>query len=501
MKKVISRFTKTELFGYGLILFNYVVGLTILGFAEKNMKYNDMLFAMTAILVLGMVFAMLNLKKRMILFLFYCTMFLFLASRIIIPAIQGSSWWYNYSVEANCFAVRAIAYSAIALSFGTALLEISIKIFQRENSAKKDSEGKIAGMVTQEALMKVVRIILAVCMACFLIHEFDKLLLMQGRPYEDYFSCYVSRMPFVINFPASVMPYFLCAFLALKPSKKESFFWLMLYVISSLPMLKIGVRNPFILNCVFAFVYYVLRDNIRKPEEKKWIGKWEKGLILVSIPVLVLFLGAYNYIRADKEVGMSPINLVTDFAYKQGTTYDTVLQGYVYEDELPMREEQIYTLGPLTDSFFYNSITKHIFDLEDIGEGNSLRKALNGHTFSHAISYVVMGKNYIAGNGRGSSYIIENYLDWGYPGVVGFSIFLGLICAGIPAIFGKKWIISVICLNVVTNFLFTARAESTAFLTFLISYKFWICMIGCLVLGKLWMILIDKGRIKFRDEK
>lgn len=499
MKRIISHFTKLEIFSYILVILNAFLGITALNYAEVNIKYNQMLWIMIGILIIGIFFCALNLKNRIMLCLFYFTIFLFLVSRILIPAIEDASWWEYYSIEANCFAVRAIAYSGVSLSVGVVLAEIFMKIINRNSVKAKDKEQK--RWISRKALMDAIRIILSVCMICFLLREFDKILFMRGRAYEEYFSLYSSRMPYVVNFSASVMPYFLCAFLALKPSKKESFFWLALYVVSALPMLKIGVRNEFILNCIFAFLYYFLRDAIRRPDEEKWIAKFEKILIICAVPVLVIFLGAYNYIRADEAIGMSPINLVADFAYKQGTTYDTILQGYTYEEELPMREEQVYTLGALTDSFFYNSMGKRIFNLEDIGEGNSIRKALDGHCFSHAISYVVMGKNYIAGEGRGSSYIIENYLDWGYPGVIGFSLILGIICASIPSVFGKKWILSVISLNVITNFFFTARAESTAFLTFMISYKFWICMIGCLIFGKIWMIIIDEGRIKLRHEK
>ena len=66
---------------------------------------------------------------------------------------------------------------------------------------------------------------------------------------------------------------------------------------------------------------------IEKNPEKKWIGKKEKIIIICAIPVMVLSMGAFNYLRAGESVNMSIPDLVVDFAYKQGTTYDTVLQG------------------------------------------------------------------------------------------------------------------------------------------------------------------------------
>lgn len=491
-----SNFTAKDILGYILLFLNGVGCITITNYAVFYKEYNWILIGLAVMLFVNLLFCCLDFKKRIIVFIFHLTIFLFLLSRIIIPGIQGIEWWNNYGVEANVFAAKAINYSMISITVGFSIIEMISKIQKRSTELKgKDIKKFCSG----ETLLFVVRVVLVICMVCFFIREIDKLMFMRGRAYEEYFSAYQTRMPFFVTFPAGCMQFVLCMLLALKPSKKESFIWLFIYIISSLPMLKIGVRNPIILNCLFAFVYYFLRDGIRKKEEKKWIGKFEKLLIVCVVPVMILFLGAYNYIRSDKEVNLSPANLIVDFAYKQGTTYDTVLQGYVHKEELPWKEEQVYTVGALTDAFFYNSLGRKIFVLEDIGNGNGLKMVNNGHTFSHAISYVVLGENYIAGEGRGSSYIIENYVDWGYPGVICFSIILGMICFIIPYSFGKRWISSVVILNIVINFFFTPRAESLAFITFIVSYKFWGCIIGVLVLTKI--LEMCKAKYKFNGVK
>ena len=109
---------------------------------------------------------------------------------------------------------------------------------------------------------------------------------------------------------------------------------------------------------------------------------------------------------------------------------------------------------------------------------------------------MVFGSDYLAGNGRGSSYIIENYVDWGYPGVILFSIFLGVVCGVIPIFFRKNWLLATIGLNMIISIFFTPRAESTAFITFLISYKFWMCVVGCIVLYSIINFWINKKKIK-----
>lgn len=494
MKKFVSKFTGKEIASYIIFILLSILGIFFFQYFMQNQKYNAMAIVLLIVWGGNLLVGALNFERRVIVFLFDACIFLFLLTRVLIPVVKDWSWWETYSVEANCFATCAILLSIISIGAGALLVEIleKINIGKNRKKSKKINRKKI----NKQLLIKSVRVILAVCMICYFIQETDKLLFMRGKEYEEFFTLYHSDLPFWIYFPAGCMNYFLCILLALKPSKKESFIWLFIYIVSAIPMLKIGLRNPIILNCIFAFVYYVLRDMIEKNLEKKWIGKKEKIIIICAIPVMVLSMGAFNYLRAGESVNMSIPDLVVDFAYKQGTTYDTVLQGYTYKDQLPMKNQKTYTLGALTDEFFYNTLGKELFKLDDIGEGNCLRQVYNGHTFSHSISYVVFGSDYLAGNGRGSSYIIENYVDWGYPGVILFSIFLGVVCGIIPIFFRKNWLLATIGLNMIISIFFTPRAESTAFITFLISYKFWMCVVGCIVLYSVINFWINKKKIK-----
>lgn len=489
MRTNLWEYMKSNLTAVILFFLNIVIGIV----GTKVLSYKDIdngiLCILIVVFLVNILICCLDVEKRFIVLMFHCTIFLFLIGRILIPAIQGKQWWNYYSTEANWFAACSIILALLSIMGGTLLQEV-VASSRRKRIAVK------AKLIQRDCLMQILRLVLAACMICYLAGEIDKVLFMRGKAYEEYFTSYQSRMPFFITFPAGCLKYFLCAFLALKPSKRESFIWLAIYVVSALPMLKIGVRNPIILNCIFAFCYYVLRDIIRTKDEKKWIGKFEKGLIICAIPMMILFLGAYNYIRADQEVELSPVNLVVDFCYKQGTTYDTVLQGYLYKDELLNNKDINYTFGAMQEEILYNSLGKKIFQAKDIGNGNCLKRVYNGFSFAHDLSYVVMKEEYLSGHGRGSSFIIENYVDWGYEGIIFFGLFLGSVCSAIPQMFGKRWITTTIFLVMLQNIFFVPRAESTGFLCFLVSYKFWLCMIGCIFLMYCWMFIKEKMRIR-----
>jgi len=483
-----SKHFKWILWSAILLLSGSFLGMTTIKQADYNGKYNAMLVGLLIVFLTGIIYCFLNIKQRIIGMIFYFCIFLFLISRIFVPAIQGREWWWSYSIWANKVAIYCIAYSIISIAAGMLIFEILQNIkFKKKKAAKIKRKS-----INIKTLQIVVRLILGVCMLCFFACEAEKLLFMRGRAYEEYFASFRTSLPFLITFPAGCMRYFLCIHLALKPSKKESTIWLILLVVSAMPMLRIGLRNMFVLNCIFAFIYYFLRDKYGKMQEKKWIGKKEKLLIVCAIPAFIFFMGAYNYIREGKMVQVSGVNLIVDFAYKQGTTYDTVLQGYTYQGELPWHGNRSYTFGGLKDSLAMDTLGRRIFKNETLGTGNSLRMALDSNSSAHAISYVVLQENYIRGEGRGTSYLIENYLDGHYTGVICFSIFLGIICAFVVWGFEKHWIVSTISLSITTSLFFVPRAESFSFLTFIISYKFWLCILGGYIAYKIFEIGITK---------
>ena len=90
-----------------------------------------------------------------------------------------------------------------------------------------------------------------------------------------------------------------------------------------------------------------------------------------------------------------------------------------------------------------------------------------------------MKEEYLEGHGRGSSYLIETWMDFGYIGVFIFSIIIGMILIYMVYGFGKRVLLSTIILVGLQNIFFIPRAEATGWLTFLIYLQFWVCIGGC----------------------
>ena len=120
-----------------------------------------------------------------------------------------------------------------------------------------------------------------------------------------------------------------------------------------------------------------------------------------------------------------------------------------------------------------------MFGTSPLPSGNNEINGLYSNNFSHNFSYISFKKDYLEGRGRGSSYILENYFDFGYIGVIIFSLILGAVMVAAVYWFGKKVLASTIILVSLTTFFLIPRAEATGWLTFIITAQFWVCIAAC----------------------
>ena len=65
--------------------------------------------------------------------------------------------------------------------------------------------------------------------------------------------------------------------------------------------------------------------------------------------------------------------------------------------------------------------------IRDRESGNTVDMALNSNSYTHAMSYVSRGQEYLDGHGWGSSYLLETYTDYGWIGIVLFSLAIGFV--------------------------------------------------------------------------
>ena len=124
------------------------------------------------------------------------------------------------------------------------------------------------------------------------------------------------------------------SFLPHIPKKLHAFLPLVLYVFSAIPSLLMGLRNPIVLNLIFCIVYYYMRDIYENGT--KWFGRFERAVTALAAPAGIIMLGIFNYTRSGSESGLtSGFEVITDFFYKQGVSFDVLAIAHSVMDRLP----------------------------------------------------------------------------------------------------------------------------------------------------------------------
>lgn len=382
-----------------IMLFLISILIFILGINKQN--FNLALVGVLINYAICIFYALKNIKYNFYYFLFLVVIFVFILSRPTISMLRNDIWLY-YSTNAAKWSLIGVYLSLVGLMIGNFVSDYII----RPKIKEKECPSKNLITRNKNKIRKVFFILFFISFISMLAVEINKYIYMIGKDYATYYTEYKNNMPSIINFWADTMVYFLIVYLIAQPSKKMSIITLVMYIITKLPMLLIGERGSIVIAVIFAIVYIWYRNTIE--EDEKWITKkqiiWSIGLCFIG----VIGLGMYNYARSDEEIpSYNPFNIAIDFVFKQGVTYDVLNLGYDSLDILPNKEGKNYTFGGFIEYAKYNSISTKIFNIEPLPNTNSVRKAMEGDNFSHAMSYVAKN-DYLSGHRLGVIIFVRN---------------------------------------------------------------------------------------------
>lgn len=500
-----------------IALFTFALG-------KLYISWNTQLLGVMTFWLVNVFYCFENIKQRIYFFIFNATLFVFLLSRPVISFFQGKKWW-NFEAQSVNFALNGLMLALVSMLVGYSICEQIIKDKEklRKNSLikKKTIEApkyfeKFADSSFIFNLRVISLIAFFVSISFFLVAEIERFTFMRYRSYLELYTSFKSQLPYIIPAIGSTSKYFLCIFLATLPSKKWAFIPLALYVISALPVLFIGLRNPIVLNLIFAFLYYFTRDimdglnygnketslkekdfskkltrtgKINKAKRKlqnKWIGKKEWACVILLTPICIMFLGIYNYIRDGKQAeSLKVLDVITDFFYKQGVSFDVLCIGYESIPKIEYTGFKNYTFGPIIDYFTHSKLAQLLWGAKAFANGNNLDMALYSNNFSHRMSYASRGTEYLQGHGWGSSFILETYADFGYLGIVIFSILLGMLFAYMIKLISKGSVMFTFALVALTDIYICPRSSALGWISFIVYIQFIVPMLLCYMIASL----------------
>jgi oligosaccharide repeat unit polymerase len=401
-------------------------------------------------------------------------MFTLLISRPFIAVIRNSNFWYFAPKDID-FSLNGVFLSLLFLFFGSLIATaISKKSFSKSIIINSTENERIY-LQASSFIFYVISIL------CTLILNVEKFLYARSTSYLDFHANFFSSMPFFIKGLSLFSTFVMCLLLATFPSKKKSLIILGLYNFSNIPTFLMGSRNSLVLSVIFSIVYFVMRSFYDK--KNSWIGKKEGILFGIMIPPGLIALGAMNYIRSNESVQPQGIfSLIVDFFYKQGTSFDTLSIGHKFMERLPFSDIKFYTFGPYLDVIKYGVISQKLFGMRSMNEGNNYYRGMASYQFANNLDDVSRFKEFFQGNGFGSSFILESYADFGYFGVIIFSLLFGMLTILFLCYFRKdNPILSTLILVSLISFFFLPRDAALRWSVFILKPSFWIAIILCII--------------------
>ncbi len=468
---------KTLYFGRIAFLF---LGIGLLAWGYTCGGFNTLLWGVMALFFSNVLHGLHDWKNRLIYLVFQFMIFTFLLSRPFISLLRGDVWWH-FETDAVYFALSVLWLTLLCLQLGVVLTEH----FLGAPSAEKPQSLSLPTAYQndtppQKNLRLVSFLFFCVTYLFFLVVQGERLLFIQDHEYAEIYSTFQTKLPGFIHTVGDMSRYAMCIFLATLPRKRWAYLVLILSVLGTVPDLIIGIRNPIVLMVLFSFVYFLLRDVLEN--RSHWFGKFERVATVILLPLVLIFLGFYNYIRDGEAVTLGIWDSVVDLFYKQGVSFDVLCKAYIALPDLPDAIEKNYTFGPFIDYFYRGTLGQHLFGTQSLGNPNSEILATYGHSFAHSMSFVAHPE-YLNGHGYGSSYLLELFADWGYPGVILGSSALGVLMRWMTEGLKRNVFVRLVILVALTDLFFIPRAEATGWLLFTVTVQFWLAVGFCFLLA------------------
>lgn len=444
---------------------------------------NLMLISVAILFVANILYGIEKFYERFIFTVFNVACMFFLFGRNVIELINGENWEKRFSYEINSTVCTIIFISMISLFFGALIADALPKKPRSEESKIKSKNSPFELKDYTKNLQTVSLILFLISITFTIIVETEKMLAARGQEYAAYYLNFQTSLPSFCLSISALSKFCLCLYLITNPPKKTAFPVLGIYVISNFPSFIAGQRNHFLSAAILAVCYYVIRDYCGKKGDKKWLGKFEITAVIICAPFLLAFLSMYESIRLGRDVGEINIgkSIIKLFS-SQGVTYDVMGQGIMLQDELPKTNFN-YTFGPIIEYFRTNSVAQFFFG-EHSYQMASVEIATYGNSLADSLAYLVLGQKYLNGAGLGSSFMLENYIDFGYIGVVLFSIALGFLLIAMMKYYGCNKIVSFFSLVALLQLFMLPRAPATSWVVLLLYIPmYFLCLVVVMVTG------------------
>lgn len=425
-------------------------------------------------------YAMEEIRSRPFLAAFLIAFFVFLMGREIIVhlGLQGEVIVAS-DVDDHLHAV---------LGLGLASLWIGYRVGGRRGSKRSTPLIEPASRIDTPKIVgyrQAARLIILVTWPAAMYGLYLRALQVRERGYTD---LYVESGPAEASSPvvgqlALVFIAAFCLYLGSFPERRDARLPVALWLVYVVGSLASGQRGTFIVGTLLILCYALVRD--KWTGESRWLTTPMAIGLLAGIPLLIAVLTAVEETRGvGSQYDGGPYQVALSFFYNQGVSSTVITNGYLFQSLIPV---QHYLL-----EFLHSGIPARLLGIPVL-QDNSVARAMESGSYTHALAYTVLGDAYLAGRGTGSSYLAEGYQVFGYWGVGIVSAGVGLLLRFIDRVSPGETLKNGVRLLCAQPIFWAPRGSTTGFLSVLMAPSTVLVLIAVSVAGYLYASKVKVG--------
>lgn len=273
-----------------------------------------------------------------------------------------------------------------------------------------------------------------------------------------------SKIPNIVHYLSQLFPILFFYEISVNYKEKKSNLIILMYIVYLCATLLTGARGEFGIG-ILMIVYIYIRKQSFDFNLFKYIKKNIKTLFvsLIVIFITIIFLNFYNSFRVTHELYIiNPIQEIKNFFVNQSTSVNVIAYS-IEEQEYLSQGKHLYAIGPVLENI--NSKLVHLGINCDISNYKT--------SLAKEVSIIALGEQgYASGQGVGSQYIAELYLDYGYIGLIIYSFFIGVLLILINKLMFKNCFISTVSLILLQSILYIPRGQALQFINSIVSFNY-----------------------------
>ncbi|MBE6768602.1 MAG: O-antigen polysaccharide polymerase Wzy [Ruminococcaceae bacterium] len=431
----------------------------------------DILFIAVILLWCAIViYAAVKMEQRAMLLMLSLTFFVFLLGRLFLEQ------FFCYRPDAEIFPAAVQTHTYICLFVALLGLFLGYWFIKR-----KTKDTPYIGKEKNPYVLRCAKYVLLLVLIPAVLYRLILTVYVQRYGYNAYYTDFAVLLDknillYVLSKVEQMAPACFCIYLAAMPAKKEFFKVSAVYAVYLVLTLGAGTRSPFLLGVFLFFFYFLYRAGLSS--EERWFNRRYIAPCVAILAVFAIALYVGGLVRDGAKASGNAADGLFGFVYSQGVSVNVIRRGFMLKDQIP--EGYLYSMD-----FTRYGIIARLLGIP-VYAGNTAEQALYGGSFAHALSYVFMQSDYLAGRGTGTSYVAELFHDFWYVGVFVGSVLYGWLCTRIESYKTGKVFRRACLFIVITQLLWAPRGGFTKFITTLISPSALVALIA--VFGLTWLL-------------